>query len=87
MRGLPRAGLRGADDLRAQVEETYNALREHLGFKRRDLESTVGSDGLGFIRTPAFDFTVGSRLLSIVASQIMSSGTPLRRKVRRMASR
>ena len=51
-----------ADDLRAQVEETYNALREHLGFKRKDLESTVGSDGLGFIRTPSFDFTVSVSL-------------------------
>jgi hypothetical protein len=51
-----------ADDLRAQVEETYNALREHLGFKRKDLESTVGTDGLGFIRTPSFDFTVSVSL-------------------------
>jgi hypothetical protein len=51
-----------ADDLRAEVEETYNALREHLGFKRKDLESTVGSDGFGFIRTPAFDFSVSVSL-------------------------
>jgi hypothetical protein len=51
-----------ADNLRAEVEETYNALREHLGFKRKDLESTVGSDGLGFIRTPSFDFTVSVSL-------------------------
>src|SRR5262249_30034122 len=43
-----------ADDLRREVEDTYNALREHLGFKRKDLESTVGTDGLGFIRTPNF---------------------------------
>jgi len=47
-----------ADDLRTEVEETYNALREHLAFKRKDLESTVGADGMGFIRTPTFDFTV-----------------------------
>src|SRR5262249_5216918 len=26
-----------ADDLRAAVEDTYNAVREHLGFKRKDL--------------------------------------------------
>jgi hypothetical protein len=51
-----------ADDLRAEVEETYNALREHLGFKRKDLESTVGSDGFGFIRTPSFDFSVSVSL-------------------------
>lgn len=51
-----------ADDLRAHLEDTYNALREHLGFKRKDLESTVGADGLGFIRTPTFDFTVSVSL-------------------------
>jgi hypothetical protein len=51
-----------ADDLRAAVEEAYNALREHLGFKRKDLESTVGADGMGFIRTPSFDFTVSVSL-------------------------
>lgn len=51
-----------ADDLRREIEETYNALREHLGFKRKDLESTVGTDGLGFIRTPTFDFAVSVSL-------------------------
>jgi hypothetical protein len=51
-----------ADDLRAAVEETYSALREHLGFKRKDLDSSVGTDGLGFIRTPSFDFTVSVSL-------------------------
>lgn len=51
-----------ADDVRHEVEETYNALREHLGFKRKDLESTVGNDGLGFIRTPTFDFAVSVSL-------------------------
>jgi len=51
-----------ADDLRREVEETYNALREHLGFKRKDLESTVGTDGFGFIRTPTFDFAVSVSL-------------------------
>jgi hypothetical protein len=51
-----------AADLRAEVEETYNALREHLGFKRKDLESTVGSDGFGFIRTPSFDYAVSVSL-------------------------
>jgi hypothetical protein len=51
-----------ADGLRAQIEETYNALREHLGFKRKDLESTVGADGLGFIRTPSFDVSLSVSL-------------------------
>jgi hypothetical protein len=51
-----------ADDLKNAVEETYNTLREHLGFKRKDLESTVGSDGIGVIRTPAFDVTISVSL-------------------------
>ena len=51
-----------ADDLKAEVEETYNALREHLGFKRKDLESTIGVEGIGFMRTPSFDFSVSVSL-------------------------
>lgn len=51
-----------ADDLRAAVESVYDGLREHLGFKRRDLESTVGADGVGVIRTPAFDVTLSVSL-------------------------
>lgn len=51
-----------ADDLKAAVEATYNALREQLGFKRKDLETTVGTEGLGFIRTPMFDFSVSVSL-------------------------
>jgi hypothetical protein len=51
-----------ADDLKAAVEATYNALREHLGFKRKDLETTVGTEGLGFIRAPTFDFSVSVSL-------------------------
>jgi hypothetical protein len=51
-----------ADDLKASIEETYNALREQMGFKRKDLESTVGSEGEGFIRTPLFDFFISVSL-------------------------
>jgi hypothetical protein len=46
------------DDIQEQVEETYNALREHLGFKRKDLDSGIGPEGQGFIRTPAFDYSI-----------------------------
>src|SRR5262249_2494044 len=51
-----------ADDLRARLEDIYNAIREHLGFKRKDLETTLSADGLGFIRTPSFDFTMSVSL-------------------------
>lgn len=51
-----------ADDLKTEVEETYNALREHIGFKRKDLESTIGAEGIGFVRTPSFDYSLSVSL-------------------------
>lgn len=51
-----------ADNLKSEVEETYNALREQLGFKRKDLESTIGAEGIGFVRTPSFDYSVSVSL-------------------------
>jgi hypothetical protein len=50
------------DDLKAEVDGTYNALREQLGFKRKDLESTIGAEGIGFLRTPSFDYSVSVSL-------------------------
>jgi len=40
----------------------YNALREQLHFKRKDLEASTESDGTGFIRTPSFDYTITVRI-------------------------
>jgi hypothetical protein len=51
-----------AENLRTEIEETYNALRERLGLKRKDLESTIGGEGIGFIRTPSFDYSVSVSL-------------------------
>lgn len=51
-----------SEELKGEVEETYNALREHLGFKRKDLESTIGAEGIGFVRTPSFDYSVSVSL-------------------------
>jgi Caspase domain len=51
-----------AEDVRGDVEETYNTLREQMGFKRKDLEAAAESDGQGFVRTPVFDYTVGVSL-------------------------
>jgi hypothetical protein len=59
------------DDLKAEVEETYNALREQLGFKRKDLESTIGAEGIGFVRTPSFDFSVSVSLDSDDPSSVI----------------
>ena len=51
-----------AENLRNEIEEAYNALREQLGFKRKDLESTIGAEGIAFIRTPSFDYSVSVSL-------------------------
>jgi hypothetical protein len=49
-------------DIRADIDDIYDALRQHMGFKRKDLEASAERDGTGFIRTPAFDYTVTVRV-------------------------
>jgi len=49
-------------DIRSDIEEIYAAIREHLAFKRKDLEASTENDGSGFIRTPMFDYTIAARL-------------------------
>lgn len=46
------------DDLRTDIDAAYNALRDGLGYKRKDLEASVESDGTAFIRTPDFDYLI-----------------------------
>jgi hypothetical protein len=46
-----------AEDIKADIDETYQALRESFGFKRRQLESSIG-DGSGVIRTPNFEYSI-----------------------------
>jgi hypothetical protein len=49
-------------DIQADLDEKFNAIREDLGFKRKDLECVLEPDGFGFIRTPAFDYAVSVTL-------------------------
>jgi hypothetical protein len=46
-----------ADDIQADLEKTYQSLRESYGFKRRQLESSH-ADGNGVIRTPRFVYSI-----------------------------
>jgi hypothetical protein len=46
-----------AEDVRADVDAYYAAVREHLGYKRRDVESS-SDRGSGFVRTPDFEYSV-----------------------------
>lgn len=50
------------EDIRAEIEEMFNQLREQLGLKRKDLEANAEKEGLGFIRTPSFDYTLQAAL-------------------------
>ena len=46
-----------ADDIKADIDETYQTIRDNFGFKRRQIESS--SDGCsGVIRTPNFEYSV-----------------------------
>jgi hypothetical protein len=45
-------------DIRADLDNTFEAVREQFGYKRKDLDVSAERDGLGFIRTPDFEYTV-----------------------------
>jgi hypothetical protein len=45
------------EDLKADVDSYYDLVREHLGYKRRDVEAACDR-GSGFVRTPDFEYSV-----------------------------
>lgn len=45
------------DELKSDIERTYQSLRDQFGFKRRQLEASV-EDGAGVIRTPKFNYSI-----------------------------
>ncbi len=46
-----------AEDVKADVDEKYAAVRESLGYKRRDVEASCDR-GSGFVRTPDFEYSI-----------------------------
>jgi hypothetical protein len=46
-----------AEDIKADIDEKYAAVRELLGYKRRDVEAS-SDRGSGFVRTPDFEYSV-----------------------------
>jgi hypothetical protein len=50
------------DDLRADLDAVFEAVREHLRYKRKDVETTLGTAGVGSLRTPDFEYTVSINL-------------------------
>ncbi|MGL4424256.1 MAG: hypothetical protein ACRCZF_26610 [Gemmataceae bacterium] len=45
-------------DIKADLDEIYELVRECLGTKRKELVLDVGNDGLGSLKTPDFVYTV-----------------------------
>lgn len=47
-----------AADIKADLDGVFDMIREQFGYKRKDLDVSAERDGLGFIRTPDFEYTV-----------------------------
>jgi hypothetical protein len=47
-----------APDIKADLDNTFDLVRETFGYKRKDLDVSAERDGVGFIRTPDFEYTV-----------------------------
>ena len=46
------------DDLREDLNRLYESAREHLGYKRKDIDTAVDAEGIGTLRTPDFEYTI-----------------------------
>ncbi|WP_161968072.1 caspase family protein [Fimbriiglobus ruber] len=51
-----------AEDVKADLDEVFAAVREQVGYKRKDLDVSTGGDGAGTLRTPDFEYTVSAGL-------------------------
>ena len=56
------AAAAARDDLQADLESVYAAVREHLGYRRKDVTLTPPTEGAGALRTPEFDYLVSVSL-------------------------
>ena len=48
----------GAADLKADLDQVFDMVRETFGYKRKDMDVSAERDGFGFIRTPEFEYTI-----------------------------
>jgi hypothetical protein len=48
-----------APDIKLDLDNVFDAVREQFGYKRKDVDVSAERDGFGFIRTPDFEYTVG----------------------------
>ena len=45
-------------DIKADLDNVFDMVRETFHYKRKDLDVSAERDGIGFIRTPDFEYTV-----------------------------
>ncbi len=46
------------DDFREDLNRVYESAREHLGYKRKDIDTAIDPEGFGTLRTPDFEYTI-----------------------------
>ena len=51
-----------APDIKADLDAVVAAAREHLQYKRKDIDLIADGDGVGTVRTPDFEYTVTADL-------------------------
>jgi hypothetical protein len=69
------------DDLQADLDAVYSTVREHLGYRRKDVTLTQPTDGAGALRTPDFDYLVSVALAADEPSEVV-----IRREVTNLRS-
>jgi hypothetical protein len=47
-----------ATDIKSDLDSMFDMIREQFGYKRKELDVSAERDGLGFIRTPEFEYTI-----------------------------
>ncbi|HEX4592391.1 MAG TPA: hypothetical protein VH120_20845, partial [Gemmataceae bacterium] len=69
------------EDLQADLDAAYAAVREHLGYRRKDIVVPPPTDGSGGLRTPDFDY-----LISVSLSDDDPTTVVVRREVTHLQS-
>jgi hypothetical protein len=47
-----------SEEIKQELEETYQSIIHHFGYKRKEVSLTLDRDGIGIIRTPDFEYTL-----------------------------
>ena len=47
-----------APDIKADLDNTFDRIRDEFGYKRKHLDVAAERDGMGYIRAPEFEYTV-----------------------------